>query len=87
MGDLLVDIKKNLAYLLITCNVGKIDDVISQIKNLIFIQEVQRTCGAYDIIAKAESNTQESLQKFVLEQIKSIGNVRSSITLHCKPIL
>lgn len=86
MGDLLVEIKKNLAYLLITCNVGKIDEVISQINNLIFIQEVQRTCGAYDIIAKAETTTSESLQEFVLEKINSLNDVRSSMTLHCKPI-
>jgi len=86
MGNLFMEIRKICAYFLIICDVGKIEKVISQIEKLIFIQEVQRTCGEYDIIVKAESTSSENLQKFVFEKINALGDVRSSMTLHCKPI-
>lgn len=81
-----MEVETNSAYLLIICNVGKIEKVISQIENVIFIQEIQRTCGAYDIVAKVELTATESLQKFVLEKINSLGDIRSSLILRCNPI-
>jgi len=81
-----MEVETNSAYLLIICNVGKIEKVISQIENVIFIQEIQRTCGAYDIVAKVELTASESLQKFVLEKINSLGDIRSSLILRCNPI-
>ena len=81
-----MEVETNSAYLLIICNVGKIEKVISKIEKVIFIQEIQRTCGAYDIVAKVELTASESLQQFVLEKINSLGDVRSSLTLRCNPI-
>lgn len=81
-----MEVETNSAFLLIICNVGKIEKVISQIENVIFIQEIQRTCGAYDIVAKVELTASESLQKFVLEKINSLGDIRSSLILRCNPI-
>ena len=78
--------KTNSAYLLITCNDGKLDDVITEISNLDSIKEIQETCGAYDIIAKIESITSQQLQKFIIQKIRNLTNVRSAMTLHCKPI-
>jgi len=86
MECLSMEVETNSAYLLIICNVGKIEKVISQIENVIFIQEIQRTCGAYDIVAKVELTASESLQKFVLEKINSLGDIRSSLILRCNPI-
>jgi len=81
-----MEIRKNCTYFFITCNAGKIEKVISQIEKLISIQEVQRTCGEYDIVAKAESTSSENLQKSVLEKINTLADIRSSMTLNCKPI-
>ena len=80
-----MEMKTNSAYLLITCNEGKLDEVKTLIANLDNIKEIQETCGAYDIIAKVESSSLEHLQIFIIQKIRTLVNVRSAMTLHCKP--
>lgn len=87
MGVLFMEMKNNSAYLLITCNDGKLDEVMTQIEHLDNIKEIQETCGAYDIIAKVESTTLDHLQRFIVQKIRTLVNVRSAMTLHCKPNL
>lgn len=84
MGVLFVEMKKNSAYLLITCNVGKLENVMSQIGHLDGIKEIQKTFGAYDIIAKVESTTLDNLQRFLEQKIRTLIDVRSAMTLPCK---
>ena len=81
-GLLLMNTKTNSAYLLITCNDGQFDKVITQLEQMAGIKEVQGTCGAYDIIAKAESITSGHLQRFIIQKIRTMTNVRSTLTLH-----
>jgi len=84
MGILFMEMKKNSAYLLITCNVGKLEEVMSQIEHLDSIKEIQKTFGAYDIIAKVESSTLDNLHRFIVQKIRTLTNVRSAMTLSCK---
>ena len=82
-----MEMKTNSAYLLITCNDGKLDEVITQIEHLDSIKEIQGTCGVYDIIAKVESTTLDHLQRFIVQKIRTLADIRSTMTLHCKPNL
>ena len=75
--------KPNSAYLLITCNEGKIEDVLTDSEGLNEIKEIQQTVGAYDLIAKIESATQEFLDRFLLEKIRTMPNIRSVMMLRC----
>lgn len=82
-----MDLKLNSAYLLITCNDGRLDEVMTQIKHLDNIKEVQGTYGAYDIIAKIESTTLEHLQTFIVQKIRTLSDVKNAMMLHCKTTL
>ena len=75
--------QSRFAYLLITCDEGKLDDVYSDVILLKEVKEIQETVGAYDIIAKAESSTREYLDRFLLEKIRKIPSIRSIMMLHC----
>ena len=83
----LMNTKTNSAYLLITCNDGQFDKVITHLEQMDDIKEIQGTCGAYDIIAKIELTTSDHLQKFIMQKIRTITNVKSVLTLHCEPNL
>lgn len=74
---------KYLAYLLITCNDDKITDVISYLKEIDEVTDIQGTCGAYDIITKIESNSFDQLRQVTINKIRKIDNIRSAITLRC----
>ena len=78
---------KDIAYLLITCDTGKIKDVLSKIKILDPVKEIQETCGAYDIIGKVEFDTLKQLHLFVTEKIRPISDIRSTMTLRCTEVL
>ena len=69
------------AYVLINCELGSEESIISQLKNLDGIIEVHGTFGAYDILAKIESSTVEALRETITWKIRKIDKIRSTLTL------
>ncbi len=69
------------AYVLINCELGSEEAIISQLKNLEGVIEVHGTFGAYDILAKIESPTVETLRETITWKIRKIEKIRSTLTL------
>lgn len=69
------------AYVLINCDLGSEASVIEELKHVDTVKEVHGTFGAYDIVAKVESDKPESLRESITWQIRKINNVRSTLTL------
>jgi len=69
------------AFVLINCELGSEESVITQLKLLDGIIEVHGTFGAYDILAKIESDRVESLRELITWKIRKIENIRSTLTL------
>ncbi len=69
------------AFVLINCELGSEESVITQLKSLDGVTEVHGTFGAYDILAKIESDRVESLRELITWKIRKIENIRSTLTL------
>jgi len=69
------------AYVLISCDLGSEEDVISQLKTIDGVKEVHGTFGAYDIIAEVESDNKETLRDTITWKIRKIERIRSTLTL------
>ena len=69
------------AYILINCELGSEESIIQQLKNIDDISEVSGTFGAYDILAKIESSTVETLREIITWKIRKIDHIRSTLTL------
>ena len=69
------------AYVLINCELGSEESIISQLKNLEGVIEVHGTFGAYDILAKIESGTVEALRETITWKIRKIEKIRSTLAL------
>jgi DNA-binding Lrp family transcriptional regulator len=69
------------AYVLINCDIGSEESVIEELKHVDSVKEVHGTFGAYDILAKVESDKPETLREAIIWQIRKINNVRSTLTL------
>ena len=69
------------AYVLINCELGSEESIISQLKTLEGVIQVHRTFGAYDILAKIESGTVEALRETITWKIRKIEKIRSTLTL------
>ena len=69
------------AYILINCEIGSEEEVITALKNIDGIKEVHGTFGAYDILAKIESDQVEDLRETITWKIRKIDKIRSTLTL------
>jgi len=69
------------AYVLINCELGSEEFVISELKSIEGVVEVHGTFGAYDILAKAESSQVETLREIITWKIRKIPKIRSTLTL------
>jgi len=69
------------AYVLINCDLGYEEQIIEELKHLSDVKEVHGTFGAYDILAKVESDQVVTLRETIMWKIRKIDKVRSTVTL------
>ena len=69
------------AYVLINCEIGSEEKVIEELKTIDGVGEVHGTFGAYDILAKVESDQVETLRETITWKIRKIDKIRSTLTL------
>jgi DNA-binding Lrp family transcriptional regulator len=67
-------------FILINCVDGKIDSVLEQIKKIDIVTQVQKTDGAYDL-AILEADTNDELKKTLMHKIRTIDDVKYTLTL------
>lgn len=69
-------------YILLSCNVGAEQEVLSALKKTSGIIDVIMTYGDYDIVAKAETATANEMDVLITTKIRQLQKVRSTVTLH-----
>ena len=69
------------AYVLINCDIGSEETVMSQLKEVDIVKEVHGTFGAYDIVVLVETDTVESLRDTITWKIRKIEKIRSTLTM------
>ena len=69
------------AYVLINCELGSEELIIEELKHISDVKDVHGTFGAYDILAKVESDTVEKLRETITEEIRKIPRILSTLTL------
>ena len=70
-----------IAYVLVNCDLGSEEAVISELKSIEGVKDVHGTFGAYDILAKVESDQVEALREVITWKIRRIPKIRSTLTL------
>ncbi|MCH7649505.1 MAG: Lrp/AsnC ligand binding domain-containing protein [Thaumarchaeota archaeon] len=69
------------AYVLINCDLGYEEQIIEELKHISDVKEVNGVFGAYDILAKVESDQIRTLRETLMSKIRKIDKVRSTLTL------
>jgi len=69
------------AYVLVNVESGSEDNVLKQLKTLNIIDEAYVSYGLYDMIIKVKNDTMEGLKETLSYKIRSIDQVRSTLTL------
>ena len=69
------------AYVLINCEIGAEETVMSKLKEIDLVKEVHGVFGAYDIVILVEADTVESLSDIITWKIRKIEKIRSTLTM------
>ncbi len=69
------------AFILINCELGSEEQIISELKTFPDVKSAQGTFGAYDIIAEISSESIERIRETITWKIRKIEKIRSTLTL------
>jgi uncharacterized protein with GYD domain len=71
-----------IAYILLSCDMGSEHEVLSELKAVSGIKTAIITYGDYDIVAKVEATTAQEMANIISSKIRQLQKIRSTITLH-----
>ena len=69
-----------LCYVLLNVELGSEDRVLNEIRKVPNVKDCHRVYGVYDLIAKVEAGTMDSLKELVTWKIRRLEGVRSTLT-------
>ncbi len=67
-------------FVLVNCELGFEDEVISKLKKIDGVKNIQETLGSYEILARIKSDRMKKLRE-ITSRIDKINEIRSIITL------
>jgi len=69
------------AYILLSCEIGKEQELTSQLHTINEIKNVMITYGEYDIVVEAETENPAKMDNLITSKIRKLEKIRSTITL------
>jgi DNA-binding Lrp family transcriptional regulator len=69
------------AYVLFNVESGSEDNVLKQLRSLNNVEEAYVSYGVYDLVIRVKADTMEELKDSVTHKIRTIKQVRSTLTL------
>ena len=70
------------AYVLINCDLGSEEFIISELKEIETVKEVWGVLGTYDIIVKLEDESLDEISKTITLKIRKLDKIRFTMTLN-----
>lgn len=70
-----------MAYVLINTEPKNMENVVATLEKLDSVVEIFPVYGVYDVVAKIQAETMEKLKDIVTWNVRSLDNVRSTITM------
>ncbi|MEM0097280.1 MAG: Lrp/AsnC ligand binding domain-containing protein [Conexivisphaerales archaeon] len=70
-----------IAFVLLTVEPGKEEDVLNKLKSLPEIMEAHRVYGVYDTVVKVNAPTPEKLKEIITWKVRKVENVKSTLTM------
>ncbi len=69
------------AYVLITCESGSEDYVLSSLKSIDSVKLATGVFGTYDILSKLEAGSEDALRDIITKKIRKLSRIRATYTL------
>lgn len=78
---LLDTITMEKAYVLIGCELGREDEVVTRLREIKGVRRATITYGDYDIVVEVEAPNESQMDKLVTKTIRQLPNIRSTTTV------
>ena len=69
------------AYILLSCEIGKEQELASHLRIINEIKNVMITYGDYDLVVEAETENPKKMDTLITSKIRKLEKIRSTITL------
>ncbi len=69
------------AYVLVNTEMGSEDEVLKKLKKFRSVKEAHTVYGTYDIVAKVDAESMESLKEITAFKLRKIDKVRDTLTM------
>ncbi|MCW4032784.1 MAG: Lrp/AsnC ligand binding domain-containing protein [Candidatus Bathyarchaeota archaeon] len=69
------------AFVFISTELGEEKNLLKQLRSISNVKEAHIVYGVYDIVVKVEAETMDKLKEIVARNIRSLSEVRSTITM------
>lgn len=69
------------AYVLITCDSGSEDYVLSSLRSIDSVKMATGVFGTYDILSKLEASSEDALRDIITKKIRKLPRIRATYTL------
>lgn len=70
-----------IAFVLVDAEVGKIQEILSEIRNIEGVAEAYSVAGPHDIVVKIEAEKFEKVAEGVTRQLHKIEGIKNTVTL------
>jgi len=71
----------NLAYVMINTEMGSEEKVTNDLNKVEEVKKVYQVYGIYDLVVRVEAETLKKLKTVVSDSIRTVENVRSTLTM------
>lgn len=69
------------AYVLITCDSGSEDFVLSSLRSIDSVRMATGVFGTYDILSKLEASSEDAMRDIITKKIRKLPRIRATYTL------
>ncbi len=69
------------AYILIGCELGSENDIVSKLSKMDKVKDARIVYGDYDIVVEVETETEAQMDNIITKKIRKLDKVRSTMTL------
>ena len=80
ISEIFLVLKIEIALVLIILNPASDDEVLRRLRKIEGVTEAHFLYGPYDAYAKIESHTQKGINEIVFDKIRTIKDIRSTMT-------
>jgi DNA-binding Lrp family transcriptional regulator len=70
-----------IAFVFINSESGAEDELVEELKKIENVVETHGVYGVYDVVVKVKADTMDELKDMVHLKIRSLDNVRSTLTM------